>query len=407
MSLHLHFDAFNGISGDMTLGALVDLGVPVEALREGLNGLPIGRFELVAEPVKRSGIVGTRVRVEVEEDPHPHAHLRHIVQKVEAAGLPEPVARRAIAAYRLLAEAEAHVHGSTPEKIHFHEVGAKDAIIDVAGAMLGVHLLGVGSFSADPVVVGTGSVKCAHGIMPVPAPATAEILKGFPLRSTVIDGEMTTPTGAAILQVLTGGAARPDGLQFERIGYGAGTRDVPGHPNYLRLALGRAAAAGLPVDRETVVELEAEMDDMSPEWAGAMLSRLMGEGARDVHFTPVQMKKNRPGLRLTVLCDPPRRESLAELILRETTTFGLRLRTAERYCLRRRTEQVQTAWGPVNVKLGLWGDEILKAKPEFEDCRALAGRSGAPLRDVYAAAEEAIRRQFPSGRPAGIEGGEA
>lgn len=406
MSRHLHFDAFNGISGDMSLGALVDLGVPVRDIREGLDGLPIGPFDLRAEPIKRSGIVGTRVFVEVEEDRHPHAHLRHIVQKVEAANLPEPVTSRAIAAYRLLAEAEAHVHGSTPEKIHFHEVGAKDAIIDIAGTMLGVHLLGIEAFSADPVVLGTGSVECAHGIMPVPAPATAEILRGFPLRSTVIEGEMTTPTGAAILQVLTGGRSRPDSLRIDRIGYGAGAREIPRHPNFLRLALGRTAVA-LPVDHETVFELEAEMDDMSPEWAGALLSRLIAAGARDVHFTPVQMKKNRPGLQLTVLCDAVHRENLASMILKETTTFGLRLRTAERYRLRRRTQPVQTPWGPVSVKLGLWGDEVLKAKPEFEDCLAVAERCGVPLRDVYAAVEILIQTQFPSGHPGPAQGGAA
>lgn len=397
MALHLHFDAFNGISGDMTLGALVDLGVRVDDLKAGLARLPMGPFDLRVEPVKRSGIVGTRVHVEVAEEGHRHVHLRHIVEKVEAAGLPEIVTRRAVAAYRLLAEAEARVHGSTPEKIHFHEVGANDAIVDIAGAMLGVHLLGAESFSSESVVLGSGSVKCAHGVMPVPAPATAEILKGFPTRPTQIDGELTTPTGAAILQVLTSARTLPEGFRAEAIGYGAGSREIPGHPNYLRLSLGRIAAPALPVQRETIVELEAEIDDMAPEVAGYLLERLLEAGARDAHFVPVQMKKNRPGVRLTVLCDPAHRDRLAELVLRESTTFGLRLRTAERYCLARRMEEVPTPWGPVAIKVGLWGDAVLKAAPEYEACRTRARESGAPLRDIYAAAEAAIRERYFGG----------
>lgn len=394
MSLHLHFDAFNGISGDMMLGALVDLGVSVDSIREGLAGLPIGEFDLVAEPVKRSGIVGTRVRVVVEEEPHPHAHLRHIVEKVEAAGLPPAVSDRSIAAFRLLAEAEAHVHGSTPEKIHFHEVGAKDAIVDIAGSMLGVHLLGAAGFSAEPVVVGTGSVECAHGIMPVPAPATAQILRNFPLRSSDLVGEMTTPTGAAILQVLTEGRPRPGGFRSTQIGYGAGSREIPGHPNYLRLTLGESRRDGLPLERESIVELEAEMDDMTPELSGHLLERLFEAGARDAHFVPAFMKKNRPGIRLTVLCDDEHREVLAGIIFRESSTFGLRVRTGERYCLRRRTDRVETPWGPVGVKIGMWGDEVLKITPEYEDCRELARRAGLPLREIYSTAVAAIQARF-------------
>jgi pyridinium-3,5-bisthiocarboxylic acid mononucleotide nickel chelatase len=401
MSLHLHFDAFNGISGDMMLGALVDLGVPLESLKSGLSRLPIGEFNLRAETLKRSGIVGTRVHVEVVEDPHPHAHLRHVVEKVRAAGLPETVTARAIAAYQLLAEAEAHVHGSTPEKIHFHEVGANDAIVDIAGAMLGIHLLGVDSFSAEPVVLGSGSVRCAHGVMPVPAPATAEILKGFPARPTDIVGEMTTPTGAAILQVLTAGRAMPAGFRAGTIGYGAGSREIPGHPNYLRLILGRAAASVLPVDIETIAEMQAELDDMSPEVAGWLAERLRAEGALDAHLTPVIMKKGRPGFRLTVLCAPEDRERLAEQVLRESTTFGLRVGFTERYRLQRRMDTVETPWGAVAVKLGLWDGRVLKAAPEFEDCRALAERAGEPLRAIFSAAEAAIaERYFAAGQAA-------
>lgn len=404
MTRHLHFDCFNGISGDMTLGALVDLGLDLGDLQRRLAALPVGPFRLTAEKIKRQGIVGTKVRVEVSEDAHPHAHLRHVVEKVRAAGLPDRVTERAIRAFTLIAEAEAHVHGSTVEKIHFHEVGANDAVIDIAGAMLGVELLGIDSFSASPVAVGNGFVQCAHGTMPVPAPATIEILKGFPTRSTDIEGELATPTGAAILRTLAGDrAASPSGFSVDRIGYGAGTREIPGHPNYLRLQLGAVPAdlssgesrdVALPLSRSAVTILETEIDDMSPELAGHLMERLLAEGARDAHFLPVQMKKNRPGLHLCVLCDPTRADRLAALILRETSTFGLRMHSADRYCLRREAASVSTPAGEIQVKIGYWGDEILKVSPEYESCRALAESTGQPLRRIYDEAVAAIQEKF-------------
>lgn len=397
MPKRLHFDCFNGISGDMTLGALVDLGVNLDELKSGLSRLPVGAFNLRAEKVKRAGIVGTLVHVEVEEDPHKHAHLRHIVEKVQAAGLPERVTRRALQAYQFIAEAEARVHGSTPEKIHFHEVGAKDAIVDVAGAMLGVEMLGAESFSCSVVATGHGTVKCAHGVMPVPAPATAEILKGMPTTPSEIPFELTTPTGAAILRTLAGDAAgRAPAMKTDAIGYGAGTRLLEGHPNYLRLLLGQSAetASGLPVDREDIASLETEVDDMTPQVAGYLMDKLLAAGARDVQFHPVQMKKNRPGMQLHVLCLPGDIEPLAAMVLAETSTFGLRVHRAERLCLRRKMESVATPFGAVEVKLGFWGERILKANPEFEDCRKLAEAKGAALREVLDAARRAIEEKY-------------
>jgi hypothetical protein len=392
MARHLHFDCFNGISGDMTLGALVDLGIAVEDLQRGLAKLPIGPFALRAETIERAGIVATKVTVEVEEDPHPHAHLRHVVEKVRAADLPPRATERAVAAFGLIAEAEARVHGSTPEKIHFHEVGAKDAIVDIAGSMLGVEMLGVESFSASAIAVGNGTVKCAHGVMPVPTPATVEILIGAPMRATDIDGELATPTGAAIMRTLAGDAigARPQ-MRTSRIGYGAGTREIPGHPNCLRLLLGETEApgSGLPVERDEVLSLETEIDDMSPELCGHLMSRLLSAGALDVQFHPVQMKKNRPGLGLRALCSRADADRLAEIILRETSTFGLRVISASRLCLARRSETVATPVGPIEVKIGLWNGAPLKVSPEYESCREAAERSGRPLREIYDLARRA------------------
>lgn len=522
MATHLHLDCFNGISGDMMLGALVDLGVDIGELEGRLKGLPIGDFGLSAKKITRAGIVGTRVRVHLPEgedddapvsgddsggtsgpppvrpphaDPtghththehkggeqsgehehshahdhshehshshshthahatadsskesgeagggafhdhalaaphshdhththsHDHAHVRlgDVVKIVRAAGLGELATQRAIAAYQLIAEAEAHVHGSTPEEIHFHEVGANDAIIDIAGAMVGVEMLGAQTFSCSTITVGSGTVRCAHGVMPVPAPATAEILKGAPTAAGAIASEMTTPTGAAIARVLAGSAigAAPT-MRTACIGYGGGSREFDGHPNYLRLVLGeiqpeagftsginaggdgQSSATGLaestlPVQRETILSLETEIDDMSPELAGYLMERLFEAGARDVHFAPVQMKKNRPGSSLRVLASPDRRDVLAEIILRETSTFGLRIASMDRLCLERRVERVQTPLGEVAVKIGLWGDDILKVSPEYEDCRRLARESGRPLREVFDLARRAIDAKY-------------
>lgn len=396
MANHIHFDCFNGISGDMTLGALVDLGVPLESLQEGLAGLPIGKFGLRAEKIKRSGIVGTKVHVDVVEETSHGAHLRHIEEKVRAANLSEWVTERAVAAYHALAEAEAVVHGSTKEKIHFHEVGANDAIVDIAGSMLGFELLGAQSFTASPVVLGSGSVKCAHGTMPVPAPATAEILRGVPTRDTPIDGELTTPTGAAILKTLVTNYVSPQGFATTQIGYGAGGRELEGHPNYLRLALGQVEAplAALGVATDTIVSIETEVDDMSPELTGYLMEKLLAEGARDVQFFAVQMKKNRPAQSIRVLCDTENQEKIAAIVFRETSTFGLRIAPSERYCLRRSWDSVATAAGEIKVKIGYLGEEVLKVTAEYESCKQAASEAGIALREVFNMANEAIQQKF-------------
>jgi uncharacterized protein (TIGR00299 family) protein len=407
---HLHFDCYCGISGDMTLGALVDLGLPVDELQEGLQKLPIGPFSLRAEKIKRQGIMGTRVHVTVEEEPHVHQHLRHIREIVEAADLPPVVVQRSMKAYTLLAEAEAHVHGSTPEKIHFHEVGAKDAIVDIAGAMLGFHRLGIETFSVTRVTTGSGTVQCQHGEMPVPAPATVELLRGIPHAPGSVEKEMTTPTGAAILAAVVrdnpgGGSVPPPDhtLVIDRTGYGGGSRELKNRANYLRVFLceppgepstGAAAVGPVSADIESIMRLECEMDDATPEQLGYVLDRLMHAGALDVHYQPVQMKKNRPGQRLTLLCSPDREASLVEKIFRETSTFGIRRQETQRWALRRRREKVETRLGSVSVKLGLWGDDILKIMPEYENCIQLAEEHNLPLGDVYRVVQAAIDQQL-------------
>lgn len=266
--------------------------------------------------------------------------------------------------------------------------------------MVGVEMLGAETFSTSAVVVGNGMVKCAHGVMPVPAPATAEILKGLSIASSKIQGEQTTPTGAAILKVLTGGTGAPATFSPEAIGYGAGSRVIEGHPNCLRLIFGEAASASaeLPIDREEIMSIETEIDDMSPEVAGYVMERLFQAGARDAHFSPVQMKKNRPGQHLRVLCQPGDEARLAELIFRETSTFGLRVQKMGRYCLKRRMESVETVLGPIPVKIGLWGDKVLKVSPEFEACRAIAASTGRSLLEVFDLAQLAIRERYFGGR---------
>ena len=399
LTKHLHFDCTYGISGDMVLGALVDLGVPLDAIRDAVAKLPIGKVELRAEQVNRQGINGTQIHVEVDEEKKASRHLGDVLKIVESAGLPPRATARATEAYRLLAAAEARVHGSTPEKIHFHEVGAKDAIVDIAGAMVGVEWLGAESFSSTPVSTGSGTIECLHGVLPIPAPATAELLRGIPQQVGPVGGELATPTGVAILSVLLGETPQTQPvLTAERNGYGAGSRAIEGHANLLRLMLCEApefTGGDLPVERGTVLILETEIDDMSPEIAGYLMERLLDDGALDVQFQPVQMKKNRPGLRVRVLASPERERVLSERIFRETSTFGLRRQTVERWCLARRAEQVETPLGPVAVKVGLWGDRVLKVSPEYESCRALAERHGVALRDVYAMVQTAAAQKYP------------
>ncbi len=380
-----YFDAAAGASGDMILGSLVDAGLALDDLRVALAPLAVHGYELSAEAVTVRGIGATRVKVALAEHQHAHRHLHHITEIIDRSTLPPAVAERAKAAFSRLAEAEALVHRTTVEKIHFHEVGAVDAIVDIVGTMVGLDLLGVEAVYCSPLPISHGWVDCEHGRLPVPAPATLELLRGVPTRPLDVAGETLTPTGAALLTTLAQGWTLP-AMTSERVGYGAGTKDY-GIPNVLRLLIGESA--GQPA---AVVIIEANLDDMNPEWYDRAVSRLFEAGALDVTLSPLQMKKGRPGVLLRALGEPAARERLTDVLLRETTTLGVRWYVAQRDCLAREWVEVATDFGPVRVKIGRRAGEVLNLAPEYESCRAAADAAGAGLPAVYAAAREAARQ---------------
>ncbi len=389
----LYLDCFSGISGDMTVGALIDAGADLAALRAGLDSLHVPGFTVSAEKVAKSGISATQFKVLLHKHEHPHRHLRHIVDIIEHGELPEPVKKAAIQTFTLLAEAEASVHGTTPDKVHFHEVGAVDSIVDIVAAHLAMHLLGIEQVMASTLHVGSGSVKCAHGWMPVPAPATALLLKGKPVYGGEVEGELITPTGAALVaQCAVSFGGLPE-MIVEKIGYGAGTRDLPGRPNVLRVLIG-ATDTGLGV-QEPITVMEATIDDMNPELFPPLLSALLEAGARDAFITPIIGKKGRPAYCVTALCDAEKIHAVADALFRHSSTLGVRMRQEQRIVLDRHWETVRTEWGKVRVKMGAWNGETISTSPEFEDCRALAETAGVPVRRVYETAlASAVKGEF-------------
>jgi uncharacterized protein (TIGR00299 family) protein len=386
-----YFDCFSGISGDMTLGALVDAGASLDALRAELAKLPVAGWQMAAERVKKGAIAATFVRVEVAGGQRHHRHLGDILQIVEQAPLAPRVRERAAAIFRRLGEAEARIHGVPIEKVHFHEVGAVDAIVDIVGACVGLELLGVAEVYGSPVNVGGGTVGTAHGTLPVPAPASVELLRGAPTYSSGIEKELTTPTGAAILSTLARGIGAQPPMRVAAVGYGAGTWDLPGQANVLRVMIGTAAGAGAA--DETLTMLETNLDDITPELVGWVTEQALAAGALDVFTTPVQMKKNRPGVLLSVLCAADAADRLAALLFRETTTLGVRSYAVRRRALERALENVETPWGAVAVKVARLNGAVLNAAPEYEDCARLARERGVPLKQVMAAAQAAFARR--------------
>src|SRR5216683_1196353 len=363
-----YFDCFSGISGDMTLGALVDAGCDVELLRAELRGLQVPGWELSAEKVWKNGMAATYVKVKTEEQSK-HRSLGAILEILQKSQLAAQVRERAAAIFTKLGEAEARVHDVPLEKIHFHEVGAVDAIVDIVGACIGFHALGIEKFACSALNVGGGTVKMAHGILPVPAPATANLLQGRPTYSNGVQKELVTPTGAAI-------------------GYGAGTADLEGQPNVLRIMIGEAAERTVPGFDEEIAVIEANLDDMNPQIYGYFLEKALTASALDVYTTPVQMKKNRPGTLLTVLCKPQDTDALMSLIFAETTTFGARTYRAQRRTLPREFVNVATNFGDVRIKISRVNGRILHVAPEYDDCRKLAVEKNVPLQRVIS---EALR----------------
>jgi len=382
-----YFDCFSGISGDMTLGALLDAGCDIEYLQSGLRGLQVSGWELSAEKVWKNGMAATYARVKTE-DQQKHRSLSAILEILKNSQLAPAVCERAGAIFQKLGEAEARVHDVQLEKIHFHEVGAVDAIVDIVGACIGFHGLGIEKFACSPLNVGGGTAKMAHGVLPVPAPATANLLQGKPTYSNGVQRELVTPTGAAIVATLCESFGPQPAMSVSAIGYGAGTADLEGQPNVLRLMIGEAAERTAPAGDQEISVIEANLDDMNPQIYGYFQEKALAAGALDVFTTPVQMKKNRPGTLLTVLCRPADAEALMSLIFAETTTFGVRTHTAQRRVLPRESVKVKTKFGEVRVKLSRVNGRVLHATPEYEDCRKLAEEKNVPLQRVI---NEALR----------------
>ena len=391
----LYFDCFAGASGDMILGALVSVGVDPRQLSEALASLNVSGYEINFETVDRSGISATHARV-ITPHEHAHRHLGDILKIIYESRLSDGVKDRAARIFSRLAEAEARVHNVAVEKIHFHEVGALDAIIDVTGACIGFELLEVERFAASALHVGSGMVEMAHGRFPVPPPAVAELLRDVPIYSTDIRGELVTPTGAAIISTVCQEFGQLPKMKVERTGYGAGTREYQNFPNALRLMLGDDADVEMSSDERLVI-VETNIDDMSPQIYGHVMEEAFRLGALDCYFTPVQMKKNRPGVVVSILCRLSERDVMCELLLKETTTLGVRFHEVMRRALERKIVTVETEFGAIDVKVAHLNGRIVKEMPEYEQCRAAAARAGVELRTVEAAVRASFSKMLRDG----------
>ncbi len=383
-----YFDCFAGASGDMILGALIDAGADVRKLREGLGRLHIADYELRVNRVQKGAIGATNVEVLVGGEASDRK-LADIEAVITRSDLPQEIKETSLSIFRRLVTVEAEIHGADHESVHLHEAGGTDAIVDVVGSLLGLSLLGVEQVYASRLPLGHGYVRSAHGVLPIPAPATLELLKGVPVSQVDVDGEMVTPTGAAILTGIVQEFGPFPRMTVERIGYGAGKSEFA-FPNVLRLLVG-TMTQHLGESRESVLLLETNLDDMNPELYDHILQALFAAGALDVYLQPIQAKKNRPGVVLSVLCHPQTAQELSSIIFAETTTLGIRQQAMERLCLRRETIKVDTPFGQVRIKVAKLGDRTTNLSPEYEDCRRLAIETKTPLKEVYAAAQAAAR----------------
>ena len=407
-----YFDCFSGISGDMVLGAMVDAGLDAELLRLEIDKLNLGDVRVHFSPTERHGIAATRAEVEVEGGPlaaadeqhqiaggtnaaagsvdhHVHRHVEEVLEVLRQSRLDEEVREKAIEIFRRLAAAEARVHGVATEEVHLHEVGTADALVDIVGAVVGLRLLGVEQVFSSPLRCGSGFVQCAHGRYPVPVPAVMELCSGVPLIQTDATSELITPTGAAIITGLATSFEPPPEFRLRSVGYGAGRRPGREIPNLLRIRIGETEGV---LARDQAVLVEANIDDMNPEVYGYLFDRLLAGGARDVYVTPVHMKKGRPGSLLSVLADAVQLDRVADIVLSETTTTGLRYHYVELRKLERSSVTVATAYGPVRVKTASF-DGVARHAPEYDDCARLARLKTVPILTVYEAARNAIERE--------------
>ena len=391
----LYFDCFSGIAGDMVLGAMLDAGLPLAELKGALGSLAMSGYEVTAERVLRAGVSATKFRVIEHPAPgaqhpapthHPHRHLKSIYELIDRSALSPAGCTRAKELFQRLGEAEAAIHQSSLEKVHLHEVGALDSIIDIVGAVFALEWLGADRIVCSPLNVGGGTVQSAHGLFPVPAPATLKLLGDAPVYSGTIQKELVTPTGALIATSYATSFGPIPEMVLEKVGYGAGDRDNPGTPNVLRVLIGRAA------DRprgDRVVVIECEIDDMNPQIFGVAMDSLYAAGALEVFYVAVQMKKNRPGTLLTVVAPPERRPALSEVIFKETTTIGLRYYEVDRECLEREIVTVDTPVGAVRFKVARRDGRVVNAVPEFDDCARIAASSNLSVKEVQAIAVQA------------------
>jgi len=381
-----YFDCFSGISGDMTLGALIDLGVPVPWLKEQLSRLPLTGFDVAVAPVSRHGIRAASVQVDISND-QSSRNYSDIRSLIENCPLPEAVKSTSLNIFKRLAEAEARIHDCPPDQVHFHEVGGVDAIVDVVGTALGLNYLGVKKILASPIPLGKGFVTCSHGKLPVPAPATLGILEGVPVYGTEIPYELVTPTGAAIIRSLAQRFEPIPEMVIARIGYGAGQRDIEDRPNLLRLILSADPVTSVDLDgglqEDRVCIVETCIDDMNPELFGHLMDRLFADGALDVYWIPVYMKKNRPGTMLQVICKEDGKTTVIDRILSETTTLGVRYYGACRRLLWRDQLEVETRFGTIPIKRVKDPRGNLRHVPEYEVCRKIALEKNIPLRTVF------------------------
>jgi uncharacterized protein (TIGR00299 family) protein len=397
----LYFDCFSGASGDMIVGALIDAGVPLDDIQAALGSLSIDHDAVSIERVRRAGISATKFLVHGEDAGHEHHHQTHggvateahahrtlteIYALIEGSRLSSPGKARAKALFARLADVEGAIHGTSADKVHLHEVGALDSIIDIVSTVHALELIGADRIVASPLNVGSGTIRSSHGLYPVPAPATVRLLEGVPIYSGTQRAEMVTPTGALLITEYATEFGGIPAMKTSRIGYGAGARNFEDTPNVVRVLIGESDAS---VSSHTVTVIEAEIDDMNPQIFGVVMDKLLAQGALDVFYTPIQMKKNRPGTLLSVIATPATRATLTATIFQETTTIGVRYRDMTRECLDRESQTVNTPFGPIRFKVARRAGDVLNAAPEFDDCVRIANATGRSVKEIQAAAIKA------------------
>ena len=376
-----YIDCFSGISGDMFLGALIDAGLPFEELKRALRTLPIDHYSLDAKKEVKNGFAGTRFIVHQEHEVH-HVHrgLREITEIVERGTFSDKVKEKSLRIFKSIALEEGKIHGCPADEIHFHEIGAIDSIVDIVGTAFGMEYMGIDDLSSSRLPLGSGFIESGHGRIPLPAPATVAILKGVPVYDSGLECELVTPTGAALIKEFAASFGQMPPMTIESIGYGAGARDLTDRPNLLRILIGKRDAEETI---ETVVVLDANLDDTNPEWLGFMMDRLFEEGALDVVFSPIQMKKNRPGVQLQVIGNPQHKDKLLDIVFAESTTLGIRYSYSQREILKRTQAELDSPWGKIGVKKVTAKDGSSIFYPEFDACRRIAKEKNLPVREIY------------------------